>query len=162
LFARFNEQHVDYHTGSFVTFESFGAFVRDKQLGPRQKIWGSHDGVFSRTTSLRHFSTSEMSALDGKKPHRAFIALGSNMGDRITAIERACLMMERTGIKIKRTSSLFETAPMYVLDQEPFINAACEVCVISYQLLRIDFAADASLRLRRTWSQSSYWMPFST
>lgn len=59
--------------------------------------------------------------------HRAFIALGSNMGDRIGMVERACLEMERAGIKVKRTSSLFETAPMYVLDQDPFINGVCEV-----------------------------------
>lgn len=59
--------------------------------------------------------------------HKAYIALGSNIGDRIAMIERACAEMNRVGIKVKRTSSLFETAPMYVLDQEPFLNAACEV-----------------------------------
>jgi 2-amino-4-hydroxy-6-hydroxymethyldihydropteridine diphosphokinase/dihydropteroate synthase len=60
--------------------------------------------------------------------HRAFIALGSNVGDRVEMIEQACLEMDRVGIKVKRTSSLFETAPMYVLDQDPFINGVCEVC----------------------------------
>ncbi|KAF5858216.1 trifunctional dihydropteroate synthetase [Aspergillus alliaceus] len=35
--------------------------------------------------------------------------------------------MERANIRVKRTSSLFETAPMYVLDQDPFMNAVCEV-----------------------------------
>lgn len=42
-------------------------------------------------------------------------------------IEKACLEMERAHIKVKRTSSLFETAPMYVLDQDPFMNGVCEV-----------------------------------
>lgn len=59
--------------------------------------------------------------------HRAFIALGSNVGDRVEMIEKACLEMDRMGIKVKRTSSLFETTPMYVLDQDPFINGVCEV-----------------------------------
>ncbi|TPR09865.1 RNA recognition motif family protein [Aspergillus niger] len=59
--------------------------------------------------------------------HRAFIAFGSNVGDRIDMIEAACREMERANIRIKRTSSLFETAPMYVLDQDPFINGVCEV-----------------------------------
>lgn len=63
----------------------------------------------------------------GGNVHKAYIALGSNIGDRIAMIERACAEMNRAGIKVKRTSSLFETAPMYVLDQEPFLNAACEV-----------------------------------
>ncbi|OJJ46614.1 hypothetical protein ASPZODRAFT_132700 [Penicilliopsis zonata CBS 506.65] len=65
--------------------------------------------------------------MDGVTTHRAFIALGSNVGERIEMIEQACLEMERASIKVKRTSSLFETAPMYVLDQDPFMNGVCEV-----------------------------------
>ncbi|KKA19096.1 Dihydropteroate synthase [Rasamsonia emersonii CBS 393.64] len=81
----------------------------------------------SRNSLNSNQQDQEMRAQKGNGSHRAFIALGSNMGDRIGMIERACLEMERAGIKIKRTSSLFETAPMYVLDQEPFINGACEI-----------------------------------
>ena len=68
-----------------------------------------------------------MVSLDTPRPHRAFIALGSNIGDRIEMLEKACSEMERSGIKIKRTSSLFETTPMYVLDQDLFLNGVCEV-----------------------------------
>jgi 2-amino-4-hydroxy-6-hydroxymethyldihydropteridine diphosphokinase / dihydropteroate synthase len=57
----------------------------------------------------------------------AYIALGSNLGDRIAWIEQACQEMTSRGIHIKRTSSLWETEPMYVLDQERFVNGACEV-----------------------------------
>lgn len=71
-----------------------------------------------------------MHSTDGTRSHRAFIALGSNVGDHIEMVEKACLEMERAGIKIRRTSSLFETAPMYVLDQDPFINGVCEVGLI--------------------------------
>lgn len=63
----------------------------------------------------------------GPKIHRAFIALGSNVGDRIEMIEKACREMERANIRVKRTSSLFETTPMYVLDQGTFMNGVCEV-----------------------------------
>ncbi|EEP77308.1 conserved hypothetical protein [Uncinocarpus reesii 1704] len=63
----------------------------------------------------------------GSSQHRAFIALGSNMGDRIAVLEQACREMEAKGIKIIRTSSLFETAPMYVTNQDPFVNGVCEV-----------------------------------
>ena len=60
--------------------------------------------------------------------HRAFIALGSNLGDRIAMIEKACKEMEvRDNIRIVRTSSLWETKAMYVLDQGNFINGTCEV-----------------------------------
>lgn len=58
----------------------------------------------------------------------AYIALGSNVGDRISMIEQACKEMDSRGIKVKRTSSLWETEPMYVLDQDRFVNGACEVC----------------------------------
>ncbi len=66
----------------------------------------------------------------GAEPHskrKAYIALGSNLGDRIDLVERACNEMSGRGIKITRTSSLWETEPMYVLDQDSFVNGACEV-----------------------------------
>jgi 2-amino-4-hydroxy-6-hydroxymethyldihydropteridine diphosphokinase/dihydropteroate synthase len=60
--------------------------------------------------------------------HTAYIALGSNLGDRIGWIEKACNLMSERGITVKRTSCLWETAPMYVEDQNNFVNGACEVC----------------------------------
>lgn len=66
----------------------------------------------------------------GPEPPRkrlAYIALGSNLGDRIGWIEKACAEMDKRGIKVKRTSSLWETEPMYVLEQDRFVNGACEV-----------------------------------
>jgi hypothetical protein len=57
------------------------------------------------------------------KKHRAYVALGSNMGDRVAMIEQACKEMEASGkIKILRTSSLWETKAMYVVDQDMFFN----------------------------------------
>lgn len=61
------------------------------------------------------------------QPQLAYIALGSNLGDRVAWIEMACNKMSERGIKIKRTSGLWETEPMYVLDQNNFLNGACEV-----------------------------------
>ena len=58
---------------------------------------------------------------------KAYIALGSNMGDRVAEIEHACNELTNRGIKVTRTSSLWETKPMYVLDQDSFVNGACEV-----------------------------------
>lgn len=65
-------------------------------------------------------------AKDGRKKI-AYIALGSNLGDRFAEIERACREMDKRGIRVLRTSSLWETEPMYVLDQDRFVNGACEV-----------------------------------
>jgi 7,8-dihydro-6-hydroxymethylpterin-pyrophosphokinase len=82
---------------------------------------------------------------DGSCWHRAFIALGSNLGDRVGAIERACCEMERAGIRVKKTSSLFETAPMYVTDQEPFINGACEVGILLFYTRQLVCIPDSDI-----------------
>ncbi|KAI1017392.1 hypothetical protein LB505_004818 [Fusarium chuoi] len=66
----------------------------------------------------------------GPQKKTAYIALGSNMGDRVAEIERACNEMDRRGIKVKRTSSLWETEPMYVTDQDRFVNGACEASLL--------------------------------
>ncbi|PVH70579.1 Dihydropteroate synthase [Cadophora sp. DSE1049] len=57
----------------------------------------------------------------------AYIALGSNLGNRVEWIEKACNTMEERGIRIKRTSCLWETEPMYVKDQDRFLNGVAEV-----------------------------------
>lgn len=58
---------------------------------------------------------------------KAYLALGSNIGDRISMIESACREMTNRGIKVIKTSALYETKPMYLEDQQPFINGACDV-----------------------------------
>lgn len=58
----------------------------------------------------------------------AFLGLGSNVGDRFANIEEACRALEKQdNIKLLRTSGLWETEPMYVIDQNRFLNGACEV-----------------------------------
>lgn len=69
----------------------------------------------------------KLSSKSNATKRKAYIALGSNLGDRIGWIEKACNEMSARGIKITRTSSLWETKPMYVLDQDSFINSTCEV-----------------------------------
>ena len=59
--------------------------------------------------------------------HKAYIALGSNMSDRQSLIELACREMDRRGVYVRRTSSLYETKPMYYQDQNLFLNGVCEV-----------------------------------
>ena len=63
-------------------------------------------------------------------PQRAYVALGSNLGDRYKYIEAACKEMTKDGILVLRTSSLYETPAMYVEEQPPFINGVCEVIIL--------------------------------
>ncbi|CCC08112.1 unnamed protein product [Sordaria macrospora k-hell] len=79
----------------------------------------------------------------------AYIALGSNLGDRIGWVEKACKEMDARGIKVKRTSCLWETEPMYILDQDRFVNGACEVETTLEPLELLDALQDIENSLGR-------------
>eukprot|EP01033_Poteriospumella_lacustris_P017095 gene17095-12234_t len=77
----------------------------------------------------------------GGRSHTAFIALGSNLGDRAHNIHGAIDALRQLG-EVKATSFLYQSAPMYFTDQAPFLNAAVELhvdtqrCASSHHLLR--------------------------
>lgn len=74
----------------------------------------------------RAFATSAPVA--GATTVRAYIGLGSNLGDRLHNIEQACHKIDALpSTRIMRTSGLYETAAMYVTDQDNFLNGVCEV-----------------------------------
>lgn len=70
---------------------------------------------------------SKLTEMLANGSHRVYVALGSNVGDRVANIESACQQMHDQGIKVTRTSALYETKAMYLEDQGSFINGACEV-----------------------------------
>lgn len=79
----------------------------------------------------RQYEQSQHSLLSDGIPngrHRAYLALGSNLGNRVETIESAVREMSDRGLAVLRTSALYETKPMYLENQESFINGACEVC----------------------------------
>lgn len=57
----------------------------------------------------------------------AFLALGSNLGDRETNLREAVRHLETAEIRVLRRSSIYETAPQELLDQPAFLNAVIEV-----------------------------------
>ena len=65
--------------------------------------------------------------------HRAYVALGSNVGDCIKNVEIACREMAKQDIRTIKTSALYQTQPMYFEDQQPFINGVCEVSPRKHQ-----------------------------
>ncbi|KAJ3149346.1 trifunctional dihydropteroate synthetase [Geranomyces michiganensis] len=65
---------------------------------------------------------------DARLPHVAYIALGTNLGDRGKNIEDALQKLEGSpAVKLLDTSFLYETAPMYVVDQPSFFNACIKI-----------------------------------
>jgi hypothetical protein len=61
------------------------------------------------------------------RSHRAIIALGSNVGNRVANIEQSLPAMKHQGIKVRSTSFLYETEAMYYENQDHFLNGVCEV-----------------------------------
>ncbi|PMQ01745.1 MAG: 2-amino-4-hydroxy-6-hydroxymethyldihydropteridine diphosphokinase [Dictyoglomus sp. NZ13-RE01] len=57
----------------------------------------------------------------------AFIALGSNLGDREKNIKIALEKIQNAGVKILKISRIIETEPYGYLDQGKFLNAVCMV-----------------------------------
>jgi 2-amino-4-hydroxy-6-hydroxymethyldihydropteridine diphosphokinase len=58
---------------------------------------------------------------------RAWLALGSNLGDRTRYLGLARSALEQSGIRLRRASSVAETEPVGVLDQPRFLNQVLEV-----------------------------------
>lgn len=57
----------------------------------------------------------------------AYIGLGSNLGNRLEALAVALDQLNENDCEISDTSRVYQTEPMYVTDQPPFLNAAAKV-----------------------------------
>ncbi len=59
---------------------------------------------------------------------RVFIALGSNLGDRETHLDGAVKAISQlAGCRIVARSPIYETEPLGVVEQPPFLNAVIEI-----------------------------------
>ena len=59
--------------------------------------------------------------------HTAYIALGSNLGDKEANLRRALDLLIERGVEIVKTSTFISTEPYGVTDQPTFLNGVCEV-----------------------------------
>lgn len=105
--------------------------IRVSDIESRRPAKGTYRVNSSWTFNAESYNNFQRARNDrdlGYGSHRVFLALGSNVGDQIGMIEQACVEMSRRGLKVLKTSSLYETEPMYKTDQPSFINGVCEVC----------------------------------
>jgi 2-amino-4-hydroxy-6-hydroxymethyldihydropteridine diphosphokinase len=56
-----------------------------------------------------------------------FLGLGSNLGDKVAQVEQALTRLPAKDIAVRRCSSLYQTAPWGVRNQDRFVNLVCEV-----------------------------------
>lgn len=57
--------------------------------------------------------------------HTAYIALGSNLGDKEANLRQALKLLAEQGIIIKKVSRFLATEPYGVTDQPTFLNGVC-------------------------------------
>lgn len=99
----------------------------------------------SQTAPLPTQSSSTSASLFCSNPppwHIAFIALGSNKGDRVGNVARAVEQLRlAVGCNLLDTSFLYETDAQYVVEQAKFVNGACMVIFsfLSYMRSLVDF-----------------------
>jgi 2-amino-4-hydroxy-6-hydroxymethyldihydropteridine diphosphokinase len=58
---------------------------------------------------------------------KAYIGLGSNLGDRLENLIRAVRLLEERGMAVRRSSRVYETEPVGGLQQPDYLNAVVEV-----------------------------------
>lgn len=60
--------------------------------------------------------------------NRAYLSLGSNMGDRLELLKKAVHMLnEHEAIQVEVVSSVYETEPVGLTDQPAFLNIVVEI-----------------------------------
>lgn len=91
------------------------------------------------------------------KYHTAYVALGSNLGDKAGHLRRALLLLLQNGIEVEKVSSFIMTEPYGVTDQPQFLNGVCRVRTVlpPLELLRTLLAAERQMgRVRlRHWGE---------
>ena len=79
----------------------------------------------------------------------AYIALGSNLGDKEKNLRRALLLLTQQGVEVVRVSSFFSTEPYGVTDQPQFLNAVACVRTSLAPLALLDVLLATELAMGR-------------
>jgi len=117
---------------------------------------------------IRHFGGKKKHKIHGEEEHDWFheikspalpaheqsviLSLGSNMGDRVKYVEEAIENLKNLGT-VRRVSSMYETDPMYVTDQGPFLNACIELGTALGPVDLLDAVKGIEQRMGRTFVQ---------
>jgi len=84
--------------------------------------------------------------------NKIYLSLGSNVGDRGENLQSAMVMLEKWGIKIVRASSIYETEPVGLKNQDWFYNMVveCESDSTPEELLKVIQSIENALKRERT------------
>lgn len=83
--------------------------------------------------------------------NKAYLSLGSNIGESKENILKAYKLLEDMGIKITHKSSFYETAPVGFEDQDNFMNSVIEISTElgPYELLEKCHLVEKALKRKR-------------
>ena len=96
------------------------------------KPLGTRNGHSSSFTLSQDHSNPLLDALPPPDAFQYYLSIGSNVEPRLKFIHRSIRLLEETDdVKLVSTSHLYETEPMYLRDQDPFLN-----CVILVETRR--------------------------
>ncbi|KAJ3049583.1 trifunctional dihydropteroate synthetase, partial [Rhizophlyctis rosea] len=104
----------------------FGLGERDEKVqAPPATSHDAKDPVAATTAAA---ASEQKDASSAPVSHVAFLAFGSNLGDRARNIEEGLARLTSAGnVRVDDTSFLYETAPMYKTDQPQFLNGVVKV-----------------------------------
>jgi len=88
---------------------------------------------------------------------RAFLGLGSNLGDRGHYLEEAVSALRSPVLKVEATSRIYETEPWGVSDQPLYWNQVIEVETLLEPLALLHVCQEIELRLGR--ERKAHWGP---
>ena len=90
--------------------------------------------------------------------HRAYIGVGSNMGDRMEYISRAIDRIEaQEDTRVVHVSSLIETKPYGGVEQEDFLNGCIAIDTLKEPMELLDFLMDLEKQAGR--KRTIHWGP---
>ncbi|MDR3543181.1 MAG: 2-amino-4-hydroxy-6-hydroxymethyldihydropteridine diphosphokinase [Desulfosporosinus sp.] len=88
---------------------------------------------------------------------RAFLGLGSNLGDRAYYLKEAVLALASSTLEIVATSRIYETEPWGVMNQPLYWNQVIEIDTILEPLDLLHVCQEIELRLGR--ERKEHWGP---
>lgn len=80
--------------------------------------------------------------------HTVYLALGTNLGDRQVNLQRAIALLA-PAMQVRCTSSVYETAPAYVVDQPPFLNMVLAATTILSPVELLSFVKQIEQQMGR-------------
>lgn len=89
--------------------------------------------------------------------HKAYLGLGSNMGNKEENLNQAIALLKTETTLVTKASSFIETKPVGYIDQDDFLNCAIEIKTLLSPLELVHFALEAEKKLKR--ERLIHWGP---